>query len=148
MLEVLDGVGSLKFDYSHNKKRIEAMHDKMSETCDIMASKQTHSYRKSDDALLDKNSLGPVYYKILKQRRRRGLAYKKEILPVKSVQTDFPEVSDTELQPPSVDSKSKGKRLVSDLSRVSLGRYSSVRSLKPEKDYSLIDTSFLIRSID
>lgn len=40
------------------------------------------------------------------------------------------------------------KGLNTDLSLASLGRYSSMRSIRQEKDYSVVDNSFLIKSMN
>lgn len=92
-----------------------------------MARRQNHSYRKSDDALLDVNALGPVYCKIMRKRRKQGKAYKKEIQGLgKSVQTDFQEIaSDQPSKETRVDTG-----LSADLSHKRLGRYRSVRSIQ------------------
>ena len=100
----------------------------MSQTCEQMARRQNHSYRKSDDALLDVNVLGPVYCKIMRKRRKKGMAYKKEIQGHrKSVQTDFQEIACD--QPKKETRVDTGISVDLDLKR--LGRYRSLRTLRP-----------------
>ena len=43
----------------------------MSAVCEQMAAEEKSSYRKSDDAVIDISTLGPVYCDILRQRRQR-----------------------------------------------------------------------------
>lgn len=64
MLQVLDGILAPTYNPIENKRRIDAFQERMSETFDEMARKKNGGYRRSDNALLDKNTLGPVYYKI------------------------------------------------------------------------------------
>ena len=54
------------FDPVENRKILQAAHDKISESLDQIGEKEVSGmYRKSDNAQLDKNTLGPVYVKIL-----------------------------------------------------------------------------------
>ena len=45
------------------------MEERMSKVCDEMAQQKKGSFRKSDDAIIDVSTLGPVYCDILRQRR-------------------------------------------------------------------------------
>jgi len=89
MLQVLDGIIAPSFDPKSNRKRIQVMQDRMSDTCELMARKQRSSYRKSDDALLDKNTLGPVYANILRKRRRKGSEQRRQKAIVIQNQTSY-----------------------------------------------------------
>ena len=71
MLRVLDGVTAPPFDATLNRKILEAAHQRMSESCDKVVMQDKGMARRSDNALLDPNALGPVYCKILKARRAK-----------------------------------------------------------------------------
>lgn len=70
MLKVLEGIAEPMFDPVENRKKLERAHQILSDNVDKIDAKD-QVYRKSDNALLDQNALGPVYCKILRARREK-----------------------------------------------------------------------------
>ena len=73
LIKVYDELAPPIFNEAKNKRHMAALQAKMSESCDRIDEKDNKAHIiLSSDKTLDKNVLGPVYCKIVAQRKQRA----------------------------------------------------------------------------